>query len=155
MDPELGYKWSQREIMTRTSQAQKLMELTIDAMDEGLNLGITSYGVARAHPNFPWNTFSQYGFGSPQLYNLNNVMIKRGLTQWQTHGWGHLVPSVQAFGAKDEEKLDGYLELYAKPDRPLSHGFIFWSWRQLSALEWRVIKKWSDYFRTLYWLQEA
>jgi hypothetical protein len=149
LDPEIGYKWSRRTIMTRTEQAQKLMNLTLDAMDESLGLGITSYGVAKGHPNFPWNIFSQYGFGSPQLYNLNNIMIKRGLEQWKKHGWSHLAPSVQAFGAKDEEKLDGYLGLFNKLDRPPSEAFIFWSWRQLSNLEWHTIKKWSVYFEPL------
>ena len=117
-DPELFYKWSRNpdaaapvsmrgqpefsasagkpagSAATRKAQARKLVELTLDAMNESLGLGITSYGMARFHRNFPWDVFGGVGFGSPQLYSVGPKQIDKGIQQWRGHGWQTSVPSV-------------------------------------------------------------
>lgn len=169
-DPELFYKWSlkgkpqtslgvrgQPEFSakagkpagtrkTRMSQAAKLMELTIDAMDESLGLGITSYGMARGHRNFPWDVFGGYGWGSPQLYSVGPRDIDRGIQMWRDMGFNHIVPSVPTFGKKNGGPvLHDHLSNFVDGDENIA-GFIFWSWRQTQASEWRVLARWAEWF---------
>lgn len=169
-DPELFYKWSRSAPVhaaagvrgqpefsasagkpfggasTRRVQAANLMSLTFDAMDEGLGLGITSYGMAKYHSNFPWDVFGGMGWGSPQLYSVGPKDVDRGITMWRNHGWEHIVPSVPTFGKKNgAAALHDHLSNFVDGTEDIK-GFIFWSWRQTSPDEWRILARWAEYF---------
>ena len=169
-DPELYYKWSRPasaagpvsmrgqpefsptasspvgSAQTRKAQAQKLVNLTLDAMNESLGLGITSYGMAGFHKNFPWSVFGGVGWGSPQLYSVGPQQVDRGIRQWRAHGWDTIIPSVPTFGKKSGgAKLHDHLSNFVDGDENIS-GFIFWSWRQTQADEWRILARWAAWF---------
>lgn len=166
-DPEVFYKWKgkaptslsvrgQPEYIkgvipgghkaARISQAEKLMKLTIDAMHEGLSIGITSYGMAMGHPNFPWGIFGGYGWGSPQLYSPGPKDIDRGIAKWRELGWDCIVPSVPTFGKNSGANLHDHLSNFVDGEEDID-GFIFWSWRQTSRDEWRVLARWADWLK--------
>jgi len=173
-DPELGYKWKgknqsslsmrgQPEALTnismsgtkavRSKQAKKLMELAVNAIGERLGLGVTSYGMAKYHPNFPWAEFGGYGFGSPQLYSVGPQQVDQGIQQWREHGWKTIIPSVPTFGNNDGEKLHNHLSSFVDGHEDIS-GFIFWVWRATSSKrgsagrgvsEWDILARWADW----------
>lgn len=132
LDPEAPYKG-------RPDEAAELMRLTIDALDERLGLGVTSYPVPRAHPTFPWQAFGGYGWGSPQTYRLPVSRLAEAHAGWRALGWDHIVPSVPAFGPHAGDGLRDYLA--AQGDVP---GVIAWDWSQLDGREWRALAEWGS-----------
>lgn len=173
LDPELGYKWKGSGTRARSgvwragghpgqkeadpnappptgSQAamQKaaslLMSYSLDALTEKHGLGVTSYGMADYHRNFPWPEF-QAGWGSPQLYEVEPAQVDQGIASWRTLGWNHIVPSVPAFGSKSGANLHDFLSTFVDGSEGIA-GFIVWSWPQISPDEWRVFRRWSDWF---------
>jgi hypothetical protein len=134
IDPELSYK-------EEAGAARKLVELTIDSLDESLGLGVTSYGIPAYHPTFPWSSFAGYGWGSPQLYTATPHEIRKGLGEWKGAGWEHIVPSVPAFGRRQTSEFRQYINRFVGVP-----GIIFWSWRQLQSNEWRVIAEMEGRF---------
>lgn len=147
VDPELGYKW----IGPATSEddcksgAIRLMDGLIDAMDEGLDLGVTSYGMARWHWNFPWLTFLQYGWHSPQVYGMATPALRSSYRSWRRYGSKtKMLPSIASYGATDEHQLDNWLEGFDAVEQ--FPGAVVWSWRQISRLEWRILAKWAERF---------
>ena len=138
LDPEVSYK-------KKPAAAQKLVDLTTDALTERLGLGVTSYGLAKAHPTFPWKTFGGRGWGSPQLYDVAPAQIDRGIAEWRAHGWEHVVPSVPSFGPKSGAKLHDFLSHFVDGKEDVA-GFVVWSWTQTSSDEWRVLARWADWF---------
>jgi len=165
-DPELGYKWQSKRknvplnmrgqpeykagvhatgvAAVRKKQAITLKELSLDAMNESLNIGITSYGMAPGHRNFPWKEFGGVGFGSPQLYSVGPKDIDRGISAWRKLGWVNIVPSVPTFGKNSGERLHAHLSNFVDGEERIS-GFIFWSWRQTRGDEWNVLSRWADW----------
>jgi hypothetical protein len=167
-DPELGYKWSSNKkqapvgmrgqpeytsgvsatgvAAVRKKQARSLVNLSLDAMTESLNIGITSYGMAPGHRNFPWSEFGGVGFGSPQLYSVGPKDIDRGISAWRKLGWSNIVPSVPTFGKNSGAHLHNHLSNFVDGEEYVN-GFIFWSWRQThgSENEWNIIHRWSDW----------
>lgn len=169
-DPEVFYKWRQRgaggdhggtmrtgrkeySIFARPlnapepvirERAKLLMSSTLDAMDESLGLGVTSYGATWFHDNFPWSEFGGHGWGSPQLYSAPKDMIDRGIQSYRDYGWDTIIPSVPTFGDKSGRLLDDHLHDFI--DGNDIHGIIAWSWRQTSAIEWWTLAQYAEYF---------
>jgi hypothetical protein len=133
LDPEVSYKG-------REPAARRLVELTLDALDESTGLGVTSYPVPTFHPTWPWEAFGGVGFGSPQTYHVSEELVARAHREWTARGWNYLCPSLPAFGphARDQERLRAYLA--AQGDVP---GIIVWDWSQLQPAEWRVYAEWA------------
>jgi len=138
LDPEASYK-------RKPKQARRLVDLTLDSLSERLRLGVTSYGLAKAHPTFPWKTFGGHGWGSPQLYTVGPAHIDQGLAQWRAHGWAHLIPSVPSFGPRSGARLHDYLSNFVDGDEHVA-GFVVWSWMQTKSDEWRVLARWAEWF---------
>jgi len=169
LDPELGYKW--KGSGTRAGQKEAdpdappptgskaamqaavatLMDKSLGALADKHGLGVTSYGMADYHKNFPWaefvasENFEAAGWGSPQLYDVSPDQIDQGIASWRALGWTHLVPSVPAFGTKSGAKLHDFLSSFVDGSEAIS-GFIVWSWPQISPDEWRVFRRWADWF---------
>jgi hypothetical protein len=145
IDPEVYFKWKGRgksEAVMR-AHAKALVDLVLSEVDQS-SLGVTSYGMKDYHKNFPWEEFA-FGFGSPQLYVLTDAEVHQGLQSWVDHET--IIPSVPAFGAKSGAKLHDYLSDFLDADVTIS-GFLVWSWPQISADEWRVLKRWAGWFAT-------
>jgi hypothetical protein len=127
------------------SAAQGLMNAIMDAMDEYLDIGVTSYGIIPR--DFPAEVFITYGWQSDQVYNQTLATIVRSLNQWRSHIADlenqPLIPAVQGYGEHDREKLrpwlDGLLSVY--PSMP---GMDVWSWPQIDSNEWDVFQRFSD-----------
>lgn len=167
-DPELPYKWkSSRRSKSlgmrrqpeytgkivapegspvhRKNGAERLVNLSLDALDKSMGLGITSYGMAPGHRNFPWKEFGGVGFGSPQLYSVGPKDIDRGIRAWRDHGWRTIIPSVPAFGKNSGAHMHDHLSNFVDGDEDIN-GFLFWSWRQIRRDEWRILARWADWF---------
>lgn len=129
LDPELGFKADRAKYMPM------LLQRTVDSLDESLGLGITSYGLTSAHPDFPWSIAGGYGFGSPQLYSVPIEVARAAIKQWRMRGWETIIASVPTFGPNSAERLAAYSGAI------LEHcdGLIFWQWSTTSDAEWRAI----------------
>ena len=152
LDPELGYKWKTKaKAFTGATSVQckagaaKLIERVGPR-----HLEFTSYGNSKGHPNFPWKVFSETAdVLSPQWYT--QVYPDWGM-HLETDEWSYaeLVPSVPLYGKKSGAHLHDYLSNVAIVDMEGGDlgvdGFYFWSWRQASPDEWRIIKRWADWF---------
>jgi hypothetical protein len=166
-DPEVYYKWSGKPIaslsmrgqpefstdavpqgnkLSRRRQATMLIDLAMDALDESLGIGITSYGMAQYHKNFPWEKFGGVGWGSPQLYTVSPKQIDEGIKAWRNLEWKHIVPSVPTFGAKSGSALHDFLSNFVDGEEDIS-GLIFWSWEMTSVDEWRVLARWAEWMK--------
>ena len=136
LDPELSYK-------LHPEYGSKLVSESLDALDESLGIGVTSYGAMRAHSEFPWRELSGLGFGSPQLYSANRRQFKAHMADWQMR-WHTVIPSIAAYGTARVTLRERFKHLEAG-------GFdrcIIWSWRQIHGAEWGDIKRWSEKVRT-------
>jgi len=169
-DPELFYKWKgrlrknlppgmRRQVeytgettapvgspRQRKKGAVELIRMTEQTIRETslTSYGITSYGMAQYHKSFPWDEFGGRGFGSPQLYSVGPEQIDAGIRAWQTHGWSHIVPSVPLFGKNSGAKMHDHLSNFVDGEEDIS-GLLFWSWRQASREEWRILARWADW----------
>jgi len=168
-DPELFYKWNGRVRKTpanmrgqpeytgeytapgsrparRKRAAKKLIELTEEAVrvTSITSYGITSYGMAQYHKNFPWSEFGGYGFGSPQLYSVDAKQIDWGIAKWRELGWSHIVPRVPLFGKNSGAKMHDHLSNFVDGTENIS-GLLFWSWRQASREEWKILARWAHW----------
>lgn len=115
--------------------------------------GATAYGIAGYHPTFPWRTkLERAEFLSPQLYTATPKQVDLGIRQW--YGFAgeadvpfdarkDLIASIGTFGKNSEAKLDHFLGSFVDGEESLD-GFIAWSWRQTSRLEWRVLARWAE-----------
>lgn len=132
----------------RKAAAEKLMDASHAFLEpRGMDLGVTSYGMANYHPTFPWEEFaSQPSWGSPQLYSVNAAQIDQGMDKWQAYGWKHLIPSVPAFGKNSGANMHTHLSHFIDADSPV-HGFIVWDWSQVSREEWAILARWADWLK--------
>lgn len=167
-DPELGYKWlrggnrprgallgnmrGQPEAIpgrgvggrdTRMVQARSLMGGLIDLMTEAMWLMVTSYGIARFHPNFPWLVFAEYGALSPQLYGATLRETAGSMREWAQHADDPLLerqylPSIATYGPSAQARLRATLSAW--DNQPVC-GMCAWSWPQTSAAEWLVLQE--------------
>lgn len=132
LDPEVSY-------VRRPEDARRLVSLTIDALDESLGLGITSFGMCNWH-YLPWQEL-QVGWGSPQVYTVDGQVLTSALEQWR-EGWHHVVPSIAAFGKHSGRSMIDRVSLFR--DCP---GVIVWSYQQISGAEWQVLSEFGDTLR--------
>lgn len=114
-------------------------------------IGVTAYGIANYHPTFPWGTkLRGADFFSPQLYRASPEKIDLGIAQWYEHARADrdvversMLPSIPTFGQNSGADLDGYLGSFMDAANGVD-GFIGWSWRQTSRLEWRTLARWAE-----------
>jgi len=168
-DPEVFFKWGSKVAATATQTGMRGQpEYSADAvplnktqawiktragilLEKGRaagfgdeRIGITSYGMAPGHKNFPWDVFGGHGFGSPQLYSVGAQDVDRGIAAWRAHGWRHIVPSVPLYGKNSGAALHEHLSHFVDGAEHIA-GFIFWSWQQGSPAEWGILKRWADW----------
>jgi hypothetical protein len=145
-DPERPYRQGIADDhgLDATACARKLMQgIVDDAMTERHDLTVTSYGLPRGIPDFPWKEFLRWGASSPQVYNLSPADLRRAYKEYKDHGATEIIPSVQAFGEHDEAKLRPWLDTLLVAD-PALPGLIVWSWRQISAAEFRTFQGFAE-----------
>lgn len=140
-DPELGYQPRKNGLSPAVTRASA-RELRILAGASELAQGVTSYGMAAGHRAFPWQEWAGMGFGSPQLYTVGPAEVDRGIAQWRELGWSRIVPSVPLYGRRSGAHLHDHLSAFVDGDEDVD-GLLFWSWRQGSVDEWRVLERWS------------
>lgn len=129
LDPEKPYKGKPDAIAT-------LLELTIDALDESMGLGVTSFGSLQAHR---LTALAGHGWGSPQVYTVEPWRARRSIEEWRALGWTHVVPSIPTYGPQSEGSLGAYLGAL----EDVSDGFIAWSEPSTSPVEWKTLERWA------------
>ena len=166
LDPEVYYKWdsSHEEMDNKTVRgvyeavevegkkgsedwarywARTLVRSTLDALGKDQGIGVTSYGVTRFHPNFPWEDFGGVGFGSPQLYRVSDRLVQESVDAWHHLGWDKILPSIPTFGDQSGTNLARHLDKFSGLD---ISGLIAWSWKQPDHREWGVLQGWAARF---------
>ena len=165
LDPEIYFKWTSDEGgevsgMRGTREAvddpdargskdwarywaRQLVRETLDIMDESHGIGITSYGVQRFHPNFPWFDFGGVGFGSPQLYRVSRNLVWESVNTWGDQ-YESILPSIPTFGDQSGANLQGHLDKFEGLD---IQGICVWSWKQTDRREWATLRKWAAKFQ--------
>ena len=172
-DPELGYKWKGRAhrrgpigmrgqgeaIKRRAAEGTRsarikaatalMMGLHRLRTEYGAAMGLTSYGMAKYHPNFPWAPFVLgCDLLSPQLYSVSPEQVDAGIEQWwklhEQRGQVLMSPSVPLFGKNSGAELHHHLSSFVDGNEDID-GFIAWSWRQASRAEWNTLARWSDW----------
>ena len=142
LDPELGYKYKIHGMDKANHYASMLVNKTIDVMDESMNLIVTSYGVKRWHPGFPWDNLLA-GVGSPQFYKATESQIQDGIEDWKNAGWDSMMPSIPSYGPNSGEHLVAYTDIIraAMDTAGAKHvGWIIWSDRQMDRLDWDAVR---------------
>jgi hypothetical protein len=125
----------------------RLMGLVIDELDEGLGLGVTSYGRLDWHK---LEALEHYGWLSPQVYTVSAEAARRAIQSWRTDESGlvrkdaHIVASVPTYGPNAEGQLGAYLGAI----EDLVEGVIAWSWPSTSQLEWKTLERWAQRFES-------
>lgn len=164
IDAELGYandtrtkKFSGRTKLACAQGALKLVTLVAQLQDLPLReeepLTFTSYGNSKGHRNFPWLEFSEAARElSPQWYTgiYKNWGENLGYEDWTS---SKFIPSVPLYGRKSGANLHEFLsQVYGTqqsdgrwPPIHCCDGFFFWSWRQGSEDEWRIVRRWSGW----------
>jgi hypothetical protein len=140
--------------------ARKLMEGVEEAKSDGIinTHGSTAYGIAKFHPNFPWETFLQHAdWLSPQLYTATARQVDMGIDQWyeldpkadaeELRGRPrYMVPSIGTYGAKSGPKMHEHLSSFVDSNEGVD-GFCAWSWMQTNSQEWQVLARWAEWLR--------
>lgn len=111
--------------------------------------GMSSYGMENFHP-MPWDVLADGGriWGSPQLYTVTPKQVDIGLSGWDSHHYGGLVPAIPGYGPNSAAALDEYLGCFVDSgNEPTIDGFIVWSYQQISGVEWATLKKWAQMLR--------
>lgn len=117
----------------------------IDGLTERHSLGVTSYPVARYHPDLPWGEMA-VGWGGPQLYKTAErpELARVALEEW-TARHGVVVPHLAAFDVSGSatgqaEQLRRHLRLVPE-DAP---AIAVWADASLDREERAVLAAWSD-----------
>lgn len=135
IDAEKPYK-------AKPQATRELMELVIDALDESMGLGVSSYGRLDWHQ---LTALEDFGWLSPQVYTVTAEAARRAIESWLLDERGdvrpgvHMVPSIPTYGPRSEGQLGAYLGAI----EDLCAGVIAWSWPQTSQLEWRTLERWA------------
>ncbi len=141
LDPEVSYKGRPRAM-------ERLVARTLDALDESLSVGFTTFGQPQLHTTFPWEEAAGLGWGSPQLYTPSPSRAVQALTEWQQLGWTSLLPALPTFGARSTPR-----KLQALVDGVVAHpavrGLLFWSWNTSDGRDLRLIARAADHFSAL------
>ena len=123
LDPEVSYK-------RRPDAMRALVARTLDALDESLEVGFTSFGLPAFHPTFPWKEAAALGWGCPQDYDGTLAQTLASIDAWEALGWESLVPALPTYGpGSAPQPLDAAVD--ALVARPSVRGLVFWSWNQL------------------------
>ena len=167
LDPEKGAKDMDEDVAF--AEAKELFWAVVRSNPYRV-IGMSSYGLPRGHPTFPWEAFGdisngfnplkEVDFGAPQLYDQTPARIRRGLEQWRARGFDVLVP---CFGTYRYDKDEDGLRIYPRMNEPeltqhlqafldLKDEFsipavIGWSEAQISRGGWRAIEKLAGAFR--------
>lgn len=138
LDIEAAYKG-------RVGVVRQLAALVIDGLTERHGLGVTSYPVARFHPDLPWSEMA-VGFGGPQLYRTAErpELAAQALEEWRVRH-GVVVPHLAAFdvsGAPDTQasQLKRHLRLVPAEAPALA----IWCDAALDTQERAVLAAFSD-----------
>lgn len=127
------------------AETRALLELVVDSLDEGLGLGVTSYGRLDWHK---LEALEDYGWLSPQVYTVTPEAARASILSWMRDPDGrlredaHVVPSIPTYGPRSEGQLGAYIGAI----EDLCRGVIAWSWPATSALEWRTLERWAKRF---------
>jgi hypothetical protein len=140
LDPEVSYK-------ARPQAMRALVARTIDALDESLGAGFTSFGLPALHPTFPWKEAAALGWGCPQDYDVTLAQTLESVDAWGELGWESIVPALPTFGRGSAPSvLDRAVDALAA--RPNVRGLVFWSWNQLDEHDEASITRAADLFRS-------
>jgi hypothetical protein len=143
-DPELEFKWGRGGWYTPPAVRAAARALRAGGKESGLSQGITSFAAIAGHRTLPWTELAGFGFGSPQLYTVGPTDVDRGIEQWRKAGWERIIPSVPLYGKNSGAHLHDYLSCFVDGSEDID-GLLFWSWRQGSADEWRIIARWAEW----------
>ncbi len=140
IDPEVSYK-------RRPIQMRALVTRTIDALDESLGLGFTSFGLPAFHPTFPWKEAAAVGWGCPQDYDVTLAQTLASIDAWEALGWQSIVPALPTFGpGSASQALDRAVDGLAA--RRSVRGLVFWSWNSLDRHDDASIARAAEVLRT-------
>jgi len=133
LDPEVSYKG-------RPQAMRMLVARTLDALDESLDVGFTSFGLPAFHPTFPWKEAAALGWGCPQDYDVTLEQTLESVDAWSALGWASIVPALPTFGpGSTRSVLDRAVDALAA--RPNVRGLVFWSWNQLDQHDEASIRR--------------
>jgi hypothetical protein len=95
LDPELGFK----------NEPEKARELVCKCreIDPYMILGMTTYGAAHWHRDFPYEAFKDVHFASPQVYNFSTKLKRRSFEEYEKL-YKKIVPSIALYSKKEEGK---------------------------------------------------
>ncbi len=130
LDPEDAFTGARARWMA------PLLRAIVDVLDESLGLGITSFGVTKWHPTFPWADCGGWGWGSPQTYTVSIDLAVQAIAQWRELGWTKILPSLPTYGLNSEAKLAAYAAAILEH----ADGGLFWQWASTDDVEWRTIE---------------
>lgn len=133
LDPEVSYKSHPQAMRT-------LVGRTLDALDESLGVGFTSFGLPRFHPTFPWKEAAALGWGCPQDYEVTLEQTLESVDAWSGLGWDPILPALPTYGPRSAPSaLDRTVDALAT--RPNVRGLVFWSWNQLDEHDEASIRR--------------
>lgn len=93
VNAELGLKNHTKEAERLVDGCFKFQEET----DSSFQLGLSSFGRADLHQNFPWETFIDFDWHSFQCYQMGRIGIKKCISSYQNEGFRRLVPGFACF----------------------------------------------------------
>lgn len=127
--------------------------------DYGMEWGhwFTSYGIARFHPNLPWEIFAKAALVlSPQLYTATTAQVDQGIAEWYARAGirdvskigdlPYMIPSIGTYGKNSGPKMHEHLSSFVDGVEDVD-GFVAWSWMQTNSQEWDVLLRWSDWIK--------
>jgi hypothetical protein len=162
LDPELGLK-------RHPAAARELVRLCRER-NPYLSLGFTSYGLPHGHRTFPFDEFAEPGgfypfkecdYGSPQLYDMPKVRVRKGMTDYAALGFDVVVPSYGTYKwvKRDLSKpmnrknrravpmpvaeLDAHMQDFMVSEVPV-RAMVGWAENFVGRPQWRVLAKWAE-----------
>ena len=133
LDPEKPYKG-------QPGAMRRLVDASLDELDESQGIAMTSYPLARLHPTMPWAEMVA-GTGMPQTYTVTPANARRAVAEWRERGHTSIVPIGPAFGARSGAALRKYLsDSFLDAGKTIVDGIGLWSWPQLNLREWKTIE---------------
>lgn len=163
LDPELGLKGH--------LEAAKLLFRKAREHNPFMLIGLTSYGLPMLHHTFPFAAFARSGhrgdilvecdYGSPQLYDVPEAQVKRGVQGYHDIGFDHVVPSFGLYKyvrrdpdvAISRENRKAVSKTAEELDRHLSHffntgvkvpGLVGWAENFIAPEHWHVLAIWAE-----------
>jgi hypothetical protein len=130
----------ERPYRGRAAACRRLVTASLDQLGEDQGIAVTSYPLARVHPEMPWAELV-VGTGMPQTYTVTAKQARTAVNEWRARGHTSIVPIGPAFGPNSGTALRRYLEAaYLDAGKPIVEGVGIWSWEQMALLEWRALE---------------